>query len=217
MRVSGRRHGRTVRRAAWWSVLVLVLASVGAGAAPAVAADPWVPAGPTVSFSVQARTSVPAGTPFTVTVSARDAMGAVATSYRGTVTFASDDARAPVLPADYTFTYADAGVHTFTGVVLHRAGQRTVAVNDVADMWLTGAASVLVTAGPVTALAVSGPSRAVAGVPFDVRVAAVDAWRNWVPAYRGTVAFRSTDGKVRSLPPRYTFTAADRGAHSSPG
>lgn len=215
MRIREGRHGRTVRRSAWWSVLAVVLASVGGVAAPA-AADPWVPAGPTVSFSVQARASVPAGAPFTVTVSARDAGGAVATSYRGTVAFVSDDARSPVLPAGYAFTEADRGVREFT-VELHRAGARTVAVADVADHWLSGATSVLVTAGPVAALAVQAPSRAVAGVPFDVRVAAVDAWHNWVPSYRGTVAFRSTDSKVRSLPPRYTFTAADRGAHAFAG
>ena len=138
------------------------------------------------------------------------------TSYRGTIGFASDDPRSPVLPGDYTFAAADRGVHTFRGRAAHgrvrgdrRSGTRPTGL-------ARGAASrVLVGAGPVAALAVSAPSRAVAGVPFDVRVSAVDAWRNWVPAYRGTVAFRSTDGKVRSLPSRYTFTAADRGSTSS--
>jgi hypothetical protein len=213
MEVRGRRAGPRVRGSAWWTVLAMVLASLGIGAAPAAAADPWVPAGPTVAFSVTAPGSVVAGVPFALTVTARDAAGAVATSYRGTVAVTSDDRRAPVLPAAYTFTDADQGVHTFTGVALHRAGSRTVTVVDMSDHWLTGAASVLVKAGPLAALTVSGPSRAVAGVPFDVRVSAVDAWANWVPAYRGTVTFRSTDGKVRSLPPRYTFTAADRGSH----
>lgn len=213
MKVRGRRSGPGVRGQAWWTVLVVVLASLGLGAAPAAAADPWVPAGPTVALAMSAPASVVAGAPFAVTVTARDAAGAVATSYRGTVAFGSDDGRAPVLPAAYTFTAADAGVHTFPAVALHRAGTRTVTVADQTDPWLSGAVSVLVKAGPVTTLAVSGPSRAVAGVPFDVRVSAVDAWRNWVPAYRGTVAFRSTDGKVRSLPPRYTFTSADRGSH----
>jgi hypothetical protein len=122
-----------------------------------------------------------------------------------------------VLPAAYRFTAADRGVHTFRGVVLHRAGLRTITVDDAADGRPGGVASVRVLAGPVVALAVTAPSRAVAGVPFDVRVAPVDAWQNWVPSYRGTVAFRSEDPLVRSLPAAYTFVATDRGSHTSRG
>ena len=217
MEVEGRRSGPVVRRSAWWSVLAVVLASLGLGAAPAGAADPWVPAGPTVALALQAPPVVRAGTPFAVTVTALDETGAVATSYRGTVAFVTDDRRSPVLPAAYTFTYADQGVHTFTGLELHWAGPRTMAVNDMADPWLSSGAAVLVKAGPLAALAVSAPSRTTAGVPFAVRVSPVDAWRNWVVSYRGTVAFRSDDPLVRSLPAPYTFVAADRGSHTFTG
>ncbi len=98
MKVRGRRSGPDGPGSAWWTVLVVVLASLGRGAAPAAAADPWVPAGPTVALAMSAPASVVAGAPFAVTVTARDAAGAVATSYRGTVAFGSDDGRAPVLP-----------------------------------------------------------------------------------------------------------------------
>jgi hypothetical protein len=53
------------------------------------------------------------GTQFTITVTALDPNGAVNASYTGKVSFTSSDAAA-VLPASYTFTAADAGVHVFT-------------------------------------------------------------------------------------------------------
>jgi hypothetical protein len=68
------------------------------------------------------------GTPLTITVTALDRFGNTATDYRGTVHFASND-KAAVLPVNYTFTAADAGVCTFT-VSLKTAGQRSVRVND---------------------------------------------------------------------------------------
>jgi len=48
-----------------------------------------------------------------VTVTAKDAYGNVATGYLGTVHFTSTDANA-VLPANYKFTAANAGTHTFS-------------------------------------------------------------------------------------------------------
>ena len=42
-----------------------------------------------------------------------DAFGNTVTGYRGKVKFTSTDTQAS-LPADYTFTAADAGIHTFT-------------------------------------------------------------------------------------------------------
>src|SRR5262249_29179152 len=49
----------------------------------------------------------------TFTVPAQDPFGNVATGYRGTVHFTSTNKPA-TLPADYTFTSADNGVHTFS-------------------------------------------------------------------------------------------------------
>jgi streptogramin lyase len=65
------------------------------------------------------------GTPFDVTVTALDPYGNTATDYRGTTHFTSSDPQA-VLPADYTFTAADNGVHTFSGVILRSAGSQTI-------------------------------------------------------------------------------------------
>ena len=55
----------------------------------------------------------PGGTAEKITVTARDAFGNTVTGYRGTVHFTSSDPKA-VLPANYTFTSADAGVHVFS-------------------------------------------------------------------------------------------------------
>ena len=59
-----------------------------------------------------------AGTVSSVKVTAQTSTGSTATTYRGTIRFTSTDVQA-LLPANYTFTAADAGVHTFTnGVTL---------------------------------------------------------------------------------------------------
>src|SRR5262249_47307951 len=51
------------------------------------------------------------------------------------------------------------------------------------------------------------------GTPFTVTVTAQDSDGNTITGYRGTVHFRSTD-PLASLPPDYTFTAADNGVHT---
>src|SRR5262249_52962215 len=70
------------------------------------------PAGAAASISVTPLHATTAGMGKTVTVTARDAYGNIATGYTGTVHFASSDTQAG-LPADYTFTAADAGTHAF--------------------------------------------------------------------------------------------------------
>jgi hypothetical protein len=76
-------------------------------------------------------TSVTAGVAGSFTVTAYDAYGNVATGYRGKVHFSSSDKKA-VLPADYTFTASDNGVHVFT-VTLKTAGQQTITVTDTVN------------------------------------------------------------------------------------
>jgi len=77
-----------------------------------------------------------AGTAGTMTVTARDANGNTATAYAGTVHFTSSDATA-TLPADYTFTAGDAGVHSFA-VTLNTAGTQSVTVNDTVNGAILG-------------------------------------------------------------------------------
>src|SRR5439155_1174893 len=78
---------------------------------------------------------VAAGAAQTFTVTARDAYGNTATGYRGTVHFTSTDGLA-ALPADYAFTAADAGTHTFS-VTLKTAGTKSVTATDAATSSIT--------------------------------------------------------------------------------
>ena len=74
----------------------------------------------------------------------------VATGYTGTIHFTTTDG-APTLPADYTFTGGDAGVHTFSGVnavTLRTAGSQVVTATDQADATINGSKGV--TVGPPT-------------------------------------------------------------------
>jgi hypothetical protein len=91
--------------------------------------------GTAVYFALAAPANVTAGSPFDITVTAPDPYGNAAVSYQGTVTFSSSDTDPGiVVPADYTFTAADAGVHTFSGgVTLSTPGDQTVTVTDNAS------------------------------------------------------------------------------------
>ncbi len=104
----------------------------------------------TAAFQVTAPAKVFAGTPFTITVAAVDDQGNVVTGYTGTVHFTTTDPDpGVVLPADYTFTAADAGVHTFndTGLgetTLLTRGYQSLTVTDTADGSIIGSATVKV-------------------------------------------------------------------------
>ena len=116
------------------------------------------------------------------------------------------------LPADYTFTAADAGVHTFA-VTLVTAGKRTVTVTDTGNSSLSGTDTVLVSPAAATHLLLQAPSNVTAGVPFTITVSALDQYNNVAISYTGTIHFTSSSTKV-TLPGNYTFVAADLGVHT---
>ncbi|HEX7287277.1 MAG TPA: hypothetical protein VF532_13915 [Candidatus Angelobacter sp.] len=68
------------------------------------------------------------------------------TGYAGTVHFTSSDPTA-VLPADYTFTAADAGTHTFP-VTLSTLGDQTITVTDTRSAGFVGSATTNVNTTP---------------------------------------------------------------------
>ena len=80
--------------------------------------------------------SATAGAQQNLTVTVTDSFGNVITNYLGTVHFTSSDAAA-ALPADYTFTAADQGKHTFA-VTLNTAGSQSISATDLAHKSLTG-------------------------------------------------------------------------------
>jgi sugar lactone lactonase YvrE len=98
--------------------------------------------GPAVSLVVSdLPTTVPAGVSAFV-ITAQDASGRTATSYRGTVHFTSTDGVA-LLPQDYSFVAGDAGIRTFV-VTLKTAGDQTITATDPTTS-ITGSRAVAVT------------------------------------------------------------------------
>ena len=89
----------------------------------------------TLSFEVLAPAGVNAGEPFDLTVVALDAYGHRSNLYTNTVRFSSSDLDAS-LPADYQFTAADGGIHTFS-VTLQTPGRQQVGVIGSADLFGT--------------------------------------------------------------------------------
>jgi hypothetical protein len=90
---------------------------------------------------LSAPASVRVGVKFSLSVTVVDVYGNVVTGYRGTIRFRSSDSSA-TLPKNYTFTAADQGVHTFTGLVLRRRGKQTVTATDTLDGSLTAGVSI---------------------------------------------------------------------------
>jgi hypothetical protein len=156
-----------------------------------------------------------AGEPFTVTVTAANAQGNPDPAYAGTVTFSSSDGQA-VLPANYTFSSADAGVHRFS-VTLNTAGSQTVSVADTANAGLSATVTVGVAAGAAATMSLDAPTSAKAAQAFNVTVTLYDDFGNVADGYRGTVHFTSTDLVAQTLgdlPADYTFTGGDAGSHT---
>jgi ELWxxDGT repeat protein len=157
--------------------------------------------------------TVTAGVAGSVTVAVRNPDGSPNTTYRGTVHFTSSDPQA-VLPADYTFTAADNGAHTFSAT-FKTAGGQSITVGDTILPGVTGTqAGITVRPAAASRFTVAGfPSPITAGVAGSLTVTAWDAYGNKATGYSGTVRFTSSDGQA-VRPGNYTFTAADGGMHS---
>jgi hypothetical protein len=154
-----------------------------------------------------------AGVASTLTVTALNADGTTDTGYIGTVHFTSSDPQA-VPPANYTFTAADQGVHTFTAT-LKTAGSQSLAATDTATGSVTGSEpGITVTPAAAAALVFSSvPGSTTAGTAFSLTVTAEDAYGNVTTGYTGTVHFTSSDARA-VLPANYTFTTGDAGKHT---
>jgi hypothetical protein len=154
-------------------------------------------------------TTITAGDSVTITVTATDAYGNVATSYGGTVHFTSSDAQA-ILPDDATLTD---GTGTFSAT-LYTAGIQAITATDTVNSSLTGTALVTVNPAAARTLVVAGyPSPTRVGEFHDFTVRALDPYGNVATGYTGTVTFSSDDDSA-NLPDNYTFTADDAGVHT---
>jgi hypothetical protein len=165
-------------------------------------------------LGITAPPQVVAGAALPVTLGALDADNNPVGSYRGTVHFRSTDPLA-TLPADYTFTAADGGRHSWpTGFVLRTARPQTITATETVGGTISGSLTLLVVPDVANTLATSGvPASLPTNQPITVTVTAKDRFGNTATGYRGTVHFTSTDGSA-SLPANYTFSADDQGSHA---
>jgi fibronectin type 3 domain-containing protein len=155
-----------------------------------------------------------AGVSYSFTVSALDGANNPVTGYTGTVSFSSTDPKA-ALPASYTFTSGDAGVHMFSAI-LRKAGSQSITATDTVISSFTGSETgITVNPGATHHLVLSYfPSRTIAGVVVqNFLVTAQDLYGNTETGFTDTVAFSSTDSQA-VLPAKYTFTSTDAGVHT---
>ena len=154
---------------------------IGIDVAPAAAARLEAGFGP-------ARTT-DAGEPTTLFVAAYDPFGNVATTFADPIRLISGDARA-VLPPDARLV---AGRGQFA-VVFARAGAATVTATSLGEgPELTATGSIWVGSSGVASFRIDGPTAAVAGRPFNLRVTAVDRFGNAVSDWPGSVGVTTTD------------------------
>ncbi|WP_044889642.1 lamin tail domain-containing protein [Myxococcus hansupus] len=155
------------------------------------------------------------GASVTATVSIRDAFDNVATNYRGTVRFEAPGDSGATVPADYTFTEADAGQRMFN-VAFTVVGSRTLVARDTVVAGLTAQAQVAVRPGALAALRMTPlPTELVAGQSRSFSVTAYDGFGNVKTDYTGTVVTSSSDAAASPLPTR-TYALANQGVQSFP-
>lgn len=159
---------------------------------------------------------VTAGDSIALTVRAVDAYGNTINGYTGKVKFTSTDTKA-TLPTAYSFTTADAGVHTFNVVLKTSTANSVVWSVSVADASIATAAATITNFEVVNAAAAkfvfSTPTNATTGSPFSAKLTVLDAYGNTVKNFFGTVRFGSSVASL-GLPPDYTFTPDDAGSHT---
>jgi hypothetical protein len=178
----------------------------------ALAVEPLEPrdAPSATQYLISGPGAVTAGAAASITVEAVDNFDNIDPFYSGTIHFTSSDPQA-LLPADYTFTLADAGQHTFN-VTAETAGAQTITGTDTANPPIRGTLnSTFVTPAAVSRFAVSGfPGTTTAGAVHSFTVTAEDAYGNIATGYAGSIRFFGTDPNAL-LPAPYTFSLLDAG------
>jgi hypothetical protein len=149
---------------------------------------------------------VSAGGAGSATVSLKDAYGNVASSYLGTVHFTSSDSQA-TLPANYTFTSTDAGVHVFS-ITLQTAGNQAITATDTASSNLTDSQTGITVNAAATATPAlrAFPAAVTAGGADLARILFQGASGTITSGSTGTGPLTSSDAQAALLAD-YTFSA----------
>ncbi len=146
-------------------------------------------------FVITADATAVAGSPASFTITAQDAYGNLAADYTGTIHFTSNDPQAS-LPADYTFSAADAGIATFS-TTLKTAGNRTITAIDTTNGMTRGVSSAInVTPSAATTLGLVGGGGHI-GSPHIVTITAFDIYGNIATGYNGLVHLTGSDSLIQ--------------------
>ncbi len=190
---------------------------VGAGTGPITIITPGGSVSSTTNFTVtNTPPTITSAANTTFTVGSLGSFNVTATGLPTPVISISGG----VLPSGVAFTFdSQTGIGTLNGTPdAGTAGDYQItfraANNVVPDA--TQNFVLKVNPAPATQLVlVNVPASVITGVPFAVKVRAVDATNNPATGYRGTVHFATTDaGSGAIMPPDYTFVAADNGEHT---
>ena len=111
-------------------------------------------------FVVTAPSTATAGTSFSFTVTAEDALNNVVTGYTGSVRLSSSDAGATLLGV-YTFLSSDGGMHAFTATLI-TAGSETITATDTASFALTGTSNVITVSAGLQSVTIAAAQSSVA-------------------------------------------------------
>jgi hypothetical protein len=131
-----------------------------------------------------------AGSIFAFTVLAEDPFNNVATSYHGTVAFASSDSGATLS----SISALSSGVGNFSATLV-TAGGITLSATDINNSTLAGVSGAISVVGAAaTHFTVGTPVAVSAAIGFAVTVQALDRFNNLASSYGGTVMFSSSDG-----------------------
>lgn len=154
--------------------------------------------------------STVAGQAVTLTITALDVFGNVATAYGGSVQLVSTDAT-DVLPPAGALT---AGVRTVS-LTFIKTGSHVAQVQDVATVLPSAPTSSVTVTPAAPKVVVTLPADANSGYPVTVGVTIKDVFDNAFPNYAGTVSFASTDaGSGASAPGDIVFAGTEGGIGS---
>ena len=146
-------------------------------------------------FQISGGLTLSTGQQFDMPATLQSDSGAANVGYTGTVHFTSTDPLA-ILPADYTFNFADAGFHRFIAT-LKTAGTQSITMTDTKLPLVTGKANYTVNVPGAANFTVAAPANAVPGTPIQVVVAAMGGFPSSVAVgYTGTVHFTSSDASA---------------------
>src|SRR5262249_9806828 len=148
-------------------------------------------AAPAVALNLTYPPAITAGAAGSFTLTALDSSGNVAIGYQGTVVFGSSDGAA-TLPAAYTFTAADNGVHTFT-FPRPTAGPEWLYAKDPTGINNDPGQEIIVAPAAAAHILISAPPYAYSFYAFNVTASVVDSYNNPITDYSGAVHFTSSD------------------------